>query len=118
MTAKLQFSAEFSEEAKTAFGNAVSGSGAIFSKGVPKDADPADVGHIEGAPRIEGNYAELTFVSGPYTRVHDALFRFRKQIPAVLGKFRMGLREIEISGYTVTMTGAFLKSSGYRHSRL
>ncbi|MDD1713782.1 MAG: serine--tRNA ligase [Methanoregulaceae archaeon] len=107
MTAKLQFSAEFSEEAKTAFGNAVSGSGAIFSKGVPKDADSADVGHIEGAPRIEGNYAELTFVSGPYTRVHDALFRFRKQIPAVLGKFRMGLREIEISGYTVTMTGAF-----------
>jgi seryl-tRNA synthetase len=107
MIAKLHFSAEFSEEAKTAFANAVSRSGAIFSKGVPKDADPADVGHIEGAPRIEGNYVELTFVSGPYTRVHDALFRFRKQIPTVLGKFRMGLREIEISGYTITMIGAF-----------
>src|SRR5512139_3754274 len=107
MTATLHFSAEFSAEAKNAFENAVSGSGAIFSKGVPKDADPADVGHIEGPPRIEGNDAELTFVSGPYTRVHDALFRFRKQIPAVLGKFRMGLREIEISGYTINLTGAF-----------
>jgi seryl-tRNA synthetase len=129
MTAKLHFSAEFSEEAKTAFGNAVSGSGAIFSKGVPKDADPADVGHIEGAPRMEGNDAELTFVSGPYTRVHDALFRFRKQIPAVLGKFRVGLREIEISGYMITMTGPFpevfrvpalpfIKSSRFQGDRL
>jgi len=107
MTAILHFSAEFSDEAKTAFGNAVSGSGAIFSKGVPKDTDPADVGHIEGWPRFEGNRAELVFVSGPYTRVHDALFRFRKQIPTVLGKFRMGLREIEIAGYTVTMAGSF-----------
>jgi seryl-tRNA synthetase len=107
MTAILHFSAEFSVEAKNALKNAVSGSGVIFSKGVPKDADPADVGRIEGPPRIEGNIAELTFVSGPYTRVHDALFRFRKQIPAVLGKFRMGLREIEISGYTINLTGAF-----------
>jgi seryl-tRNA synthetase len=110
MKVMLNFSAEFSDEAKSAFEKVVSGAETIFLKGVPKDVNPAEVGHIEGIPNLEGNRAELTFVSGPYTRVHDALFRFRKQIQPALGKFRIGLRDIEISGYSVTMAGAFPES--------
>jgi len=107
MKTDLQFSADFSDESKAAFLKAVEASGPLFWKGVPKGANPDEVGRIEGIPRIEGNRVKLEFVSGPYTRVHDALFRFRKQIPPVLGKFRMGLRDIGISDYVITMKGDF-----------
>jgi seryl-tRNA synthetase len=107
MTADLHFSTGFTEEAQTAFLKAIRDSDLLFMKGVPKGTDPDEVGRIEGVPQIEENRVRLEFASGPYTRVHDALFRFRKQIPGVLGKFRMGLREIEISGYNVTMKGSF-----------
>jgi seryl-tRNA synthetase len=107
MKTDLQFSADFNEESKAAFLKAVEASTPIFWKGVPKGANPDEVGRIEGDPRIEGNRVELEFASGPYTRVHDALFRFRKQIPPVLGKFRMGLRDIEVKDYVVTMKGDF-----------
>jgi seryl-tRNA synthetase len=107
MTVTLHFSTDFTDAAKLAFGNAVKDAESIFRKGVPKGVAPEEVGHIEGLPRLEANRADLKFVSGPYTRVHDALFRFRKQIAPVIGPFRMGLREIEITGYTVTMTDIF-----------
>ena len=107
MKTDLQFSADFNEESKAAFLKAVEASTPIFWKGVPKGANPDEVVRIEGDPRIEGNRVELEFASGPYTRVHDALFRFRKQIPPVLGKFRMGLRDIEVKDYVVTMKGDF-----------
>jgi len=107
MKTDLHFSSDFTEEAEKAFRKAIEDSALLFMKGVPKGVNPDEVGHIEGDPHIEGNRVELEFASGPYTRVHDALFRFRKQVPPVLGKFRMGLREIGISRYTVTMTGSF-----------
>jgi seryl-tRNA synthetase len=103
----LFFSAEFTEEAKRAFIKEVDNSRLVFAKGVPKDASPDEVGHIVGDPHFEGNRVELEFASGPFTRVHDALFRFRKQVPPVMGRYRMGLREIEISGYTIKMKGTF-----------
>jgi Seryl-tRNA synthetase len=107
MKTELQFSSEFSVEAEEAFLKAIEDSKPLFMKGVPKDADPGDAGHIEGTPLIEGNRVELEFASGTYTRVHDALFRFRKQIPAYLGKHRLGLREISVLDYVITMKGEF-----------
>lgn len=107
MTAELLFSAEFSNEANQAFLEAVRESGSLFSKGVPKGVPDEEVGRILGEPEIEGARVSVRFLSGQYTRVHDALFRFRKQIPAVMGKFRLGLREISVKEYTITLKGEF-----------
>jgi seryl-tRNA synthetase len=107
MKAGLVFSADFTPEAREAFLKMIAGSGALFSKGVPKDASPDEVGRVTGEPAFAGNRVTISLESGPYTRVHDALFRLRKQVAPTLGRFRMGLREIEVGDYTITLQGAF-----------
>ncbi|HUU75498.1 MAG TPA: serine--tRNA ligase [Methanoregulaceae archaeon] len=109
MKTKLQFSGEIGKDAQEAFKGAIEESNkVVFWKGVPKAVtDPKNVGQITGDPQFMGNSVELEFASGPYTRVHDALFRFRKQIAPVMGRHRIGLREIEIKEFSIKITGDF-----------
>jgi hypothetical protein len=80
--------------------------GKLFTKGVPKGVPAEEVGRITEW-KTEGNLLSLVLESGGYTRAHDALFRFRKQIGPTLGKFRMGIRDIEVDAFIVSLTGAF-----------
>jgi seryl-tRNA synthetase len=107
LKAELQFSAEIPDDARPAVERLVlEANTVLFRKGVPKDAEERETGRITGW-KTEGNRLLLDFESGTYTRVHDALFRFRKQIAPTLGKFRLGLRGIEVLDYAVEMTGEF-----------
>jgi seryl-tRNA synthetase (EC 6.1.1.11) len=74
----------------------------LFRKGVPVTVDPAEIGHITSWA-VEGDRILLSLESGPYTRVHDALFRFRKQLAPLLGKFRIGLRGLEVVSYHILL---------------
>ncbi|NYT05794.1 MAG: serine--tRNA ligase [Methanomicrobiales archaeon] len=76
-----------------------------FRRGVPKEAQPDDIGRITGWS-VEGNALRLSIASGPYTRAHDALFRFRKSIASVLGRHRIGVRGIEVTGFTIRLEGS------------
>ncbi|ACL17922.1 serine--tRNA ligase [Methanosphaerula palustris] len=105
LTADLSFSGEIPGEAAEAVEKTVTDSNTVmFRRGVPKGATDDEIGRITDW-KIEGNTLSLTIESGPYTRVHDALFRFRKQITATLGRFRLGLRDIQVTGYEITLTG-------------
>ncbi|NYT16796.1 MAG: serine--tRNA ligase [Methanomicrobiales archaeon] len=108
LEAGLRFSAPFTPEAEqTARALIDEANQVLFMRGVPKGVDPAEVGRITGTPEFRENVLLLTFESGAYTRAHDALFRFRKQVAPTLGKFRLGIREIEIGTFSITMKGAF-----------
>jgi seryl-tRNA synthetase len=74
----------------------------LFRRGVPAEADERDIGRITSWS-ITDTALVLTIESGPYTRAHDALFRFRKHIAPVLGKFRLGIRGIDIGEYTIRL---------------
>ncbi len=116
LKAELQFSAEIPDDARPAVERLVlEANTVLFRKGVPKDAEERETGRITGW-KTEGNRLLLDFESGTYTRVHDALFRFRKQIAPTLGKFRLGLRGIEVLDYSVEMTGEF--PEGFRIPQL
>ena len=105
LTAELAFSSDIPAEAKNAVEKAVAESNTVlFKKGVPKGVDEREVGRITSWS-VEAQCIRLVIESGAYTRAHDALFRFRKQITAALGKFRLGLRGISIQEYRITMTG-------------
>jgi seryl-tRNA synthetase len=52
---------------------------------------------------VQGSVIRLDMESGTYTRAHDALFRFRKQIVPLLGRFRVGVRGLEISRYEIEL---------------
>jgi seryl-tRNA synthetase len=117
LEAGLRFSSPFTPEAEQATLALIDEANRLlFMKGVPKGVDPSEVGRITGIPQFRENILDLTFESGPYTRAHDALFRFRKQIALILGKYRLGVRDIDIGSYTVTMTGEF--PSGFRVPQL
>ncbi len=75
----------------------------IFRKGVPSGIDDSEIGRITGIT-VKENYIEITIESGTYTRVHDALFRFRKYLAQILGKYRVGVRGIEVHSYDITAT--------------
>ena len=108
LEAGLRFSAPFTPEAEqTARALIDEANRVLFMRGVPKGVDPAEVGRITGTPEFRENVLLLTFESGAYTRAHDALFRFRKQVASTLGKFRLGIREIEIGTCSITMKGDF-----------
>ena len=110
MNATLHFSGEIPKEAKDAFNKLTETVNKNqFWKGVPKGViDPNEVGHInESWTTFKGNSVNLQFASGPYTRVHDALFRFRKQVAPVMGKFRLGIRGIDVNEYRITVSGEF-----------
>lgn len=118
MNATLQFSGEITTEAQAALKKLIEDSNRVhFWKGVPKGVtDPAEIGQITGIPQFGKNSVDLSFSSGPYTRVHDALFRFRKQVAPVMGKHRLGLRGIEVNGYRITVSGDF--PEGFHSPRL
>lgn len=105
LTADLLFSGEIPGDAAEAVEKTVTDSNTVmFRRGVPAGAAEGEIGRITDW-KIEGNTLSLTIESGPYTRVHDALFRFRKQITATLGRFRLGLRDIRVARYEITLTG-------------
>jgi seryl-tRNA synthetase len=76
----------------------------LFRKGVPKDAPADEIGRIT-AHSIAGPVLSVALESGGYTRAHDALFRFRKQIAGVLGRHRIGLRDVEVRSFRVELGG-------------
>ncbi len=78
----------------------------LFRKGVPREVDPTEIGRITTWKVVEDRIL-LTLESGPYTRVHDALFRFRKHLGPLLGRFRIGLRSLEIASYQILLDEGF-----------
>ena len=96
LTADLIFSREIPGELGPELDRAVEEANtALFRKGVPKDVPTDEIGRIT-TYAVAGPVLTITIESGGYTRAHDALFRFRKQIAALLGRQRIGLREIEV----------------------
>ena len=84
LKADLYFSNELGPDARSAVDVAVKeANGQVFCKGVPKGVPPEEVGRITRW-EADGNRLRLELESGGYTRVHDALFRFRKHIGADL----------------------------------
>ena len=101
LDAELELSSEFPQNLASTIENAVREANEIhFKKGVPKSINDVEIGKITYWETKE-NVLFLQIVSGPYTRAHDALFRFRKQIASVLGKFHIGVRALEIKQYTI-----------------
>jgi seryl-tRNA synthetase len=109
LEADLLFSAELAPDAIKACEELVEESNkTLFKKGVPAGIQPDEIGRIVRWS-AEGNRLSVTIVSGPYTRAHDGLFRLRKQIAPTLGRFRIGLRDIVIRSFGITMKGDFPK---------
>ncbi len=105
LVADLTLSSDITKEAEETLKNAVIESNKnLFFKGVPKDADPSEVGQITDW-QVTGKVLTITIKSGGYTRVHDALFRFRKYLAGTLGKQRLGIRTIEITSFLITLCG-------------
>ncbi|HOV68400.1 MAG TPA: serine--tRNA ligase, partial [Methanoregulaceae archaeon] len=105
LRADLVFSREIPDEARPAIARAVEEANTVlFRKGVPKDAPEDEVGRIT-EHAVHGATLSLALESGGYTRVHDALFRFRKQVAALLGRYRVGLRDLVVSDYRVDLLG-------------
>jgi seryl-tRNA synthetase len=74
-----------------------------FRRGVPADASEDAIGRITSW-RAEGRTIALSIESGPYTRAHNALFRFRKQLATVLGRHHLGIRGIGITQFSIRLT--------------
>ncbi|HIH04406.1 MAG TPA: serine--tRNA ligase [Methanoregulaceae archaeon] len=105
LTADLIFSREIPDELRPELDRAVEEANtALFRKGVPKDAPADEIGRITGYA-IAGPVLTVTFESGGYTRAHDALFRFRKQVTGQLGRHRIGLREIVVVRFRIELRG-------------
>ena len=105
LIASLSTSNEITNEAKLAVEKTIQeGNMTLFKKGVPKSVDVAEIGQITGF-QFSGNSIQLHFESGTYTRAHDALFRFKKQLAPALGKYQLGIRGIDIPEFRITMTG-------------
>ncbi|MDI6876098.1 MAG: serine--tRNA ligase [Methanomicrobiales archaeon] len=105
LNAKVQLSREIPEEAVETIKKTVDAANAtVFRRGVPREASPEEVGAIT-AWQADGKSLSLRIESGPYTRAHDALFRFRKQLGPALGKHRLGIRGIAVEEFTVLLGG-------------
>lgn len=105
LKAEITMSGAIAPEAQSALGAVVEECNKVhFQKGVPKGALPEEIGCIRDY-RVDDCTIFVTITSGPYTRAHDALFRFRKQLAAALGRFRLGVRGIQITGFSVTLIG-------------
>ncbi|HZD44384.1 MAG TPA: serine--tRNA ligase [Methanomicrobiales archaeon] len=103
LIADLQFSREIPAEAVGTIENLVKeANSTVFRRGVPEGASPEEVGRITEW-RVDGRTLTLALESGPYTRVHDALFRFRKQVAPALGRHRLGLRDISVEKFTICL---------------
>jgi seryl-tRNA synthetase len=105
LIAALSTSNEITDEVKFAFEKAqVEANTTLFKKGVPKSVDVKEIGQLIDI-KYSGNTTELKFESGTYTRVHDALFRFKKYVAPVLGSYHIGIRGIDVKKYKMTITG-------------
>ncbi len=105
LKADITFSNEIGPDAKAAVEGAVKEANEkAFAKGVPKGVAPEEIGRIT-VWDVEENLLFLGIESGGYTRAHDALFRFRKIIAQALGKHHLGLREIRVREFQVSLAG-------------
>jgi seryl-tRNA synthetase len=106
LKADLVFSREIPDEARPAIATAIDEANTtLFRKGVPKDAPTDQIGRITGHEIAGGGVLSLSLESGGYTRAHDALIRFRKQVAALLGRYRLGLRELLVRDYRIELRG-------------
>lgn len=107
LKADLVWSGDLPPEAVDAIGHVVEEANRTqFRKGVPPGVQEEEIGRII-CWNACGNLLSLEIESGPYTRAHDALFRFRKQVATALGRYRLGVRGIEIKEFGITLSGAF-----------
>jgi seryl-tRNA synthetase len=105
LKASVHFSGEIGPEAKAALDLAVKeANGQLFTRGVPKGVAAEEVGRITRW-ETEGSHLLLTLESGGYTRAHDALFRFRKHAAQAMGKHHLGVREIAVAEFSVSLPG-------------
>jgi seryl-tRNA synthetase len=111
LKADLSFSGVLGPDARSAVDAAVKeANGQLFCRGVPKGVPPEEVGKIT-LWEVEENILFLEIESGGYTRAHDALFRFRKLIGTALGKYHLGLREIQVREFRVRLAGDVAESA-------
>ncbi|RXE57070.1 seryl-tRNA synthetase [Methanoculleus taiwanensis] len=105
LTADLQFSRDLTPEAVLAAGDTVQEANEVlFRRGVPAEAEDEQIGKITEWSAHD-SVISLAIESGPYTRAHDALFRFRKLIAQAMGRHRLGLREITVRSFSVEIPG-------------
>lgn len=102
LKAELQFSKEIPAGSEGPIEEAINeANNVLFRRGVPAEATPEEIGRITKW-KIDGEKLLIEIVSGPYTRAHDALFRFRKNLAPKMGKtLRLGLRKIEVTEFSV-----------------
>lgn len=101
LDARLELSRDFPPGSMSVIENAVREANEIlFKKGVPKSVKNGEIGNIVQWD-VDGTSLSLHIVSGPYTRAHDALFRFRKHIAPVLGKFQIGVRGLDVKQFAI-----------------
>lgn len=111
LTAELHFNRDLTPEAVEAVGEAVQDANTLlFRKGVPADATDEEVGRITSYA-VTGAVLRLEIVSGPYTRAHDALFRFRKEVAQKLGRHHLGLRNIVVTSFRIRIPGPVPESA-------
>jgi seryl-tRNA synthetase len=111
LNADLLFSNDIPKEAVPAIEKTVrEANEVLFRRGVPAEADIEAIGRIRNWT-VAGKTLSIDIESGPYTRAHDALFRFRKPIAQALGRHRLGIRGIEVKEYTIHMQGEIPKEA-------
>ncbi|MCX6694462.1 MAG: serine--tRNA ligase [Methanomicrobiales archaeon] len=105
LRATLTFSSDLAGDAEEALIGLVDEANRVtFRRGVPAGTPDDMVGRITGW-EVCGPSLVLTIESGPYTRAHDAIFRFKKQAMITLGRLRIGLRGISVETFTLTLEG-------------
>ncbi|NLX50327.1 MAG: serine--tRNA ligase [Methanospirillum sp.] len=105
LTADLVLSREVPEAALPEIDRAVQEANTtLFRRGVPREVPDREVGRITSCT-VSGPGMTITLESGGYTRAHDALFRFRKHLAGLLGRHRIGIREIEVRDYLIELQG-------------
>ncbi len=105
LVAVLKCSAELNEDAVAELRKFVS----ACNEGLLKRGAPAGCGaEIVSFKVLNGNI-ELEIHSDRFVRAHDALLRFRKNLAPILGKYRIGLRGIEVKKYEIEIESQGLK---------
>ena len=103
LEADLLFNAAIPPEAEPVIEEKVTEANTVlFMRGVPKDAADGEYGQITSWD-VQENRLCLRIESGPYTRSHDALLRFRKQIAPAMGKLRLGVRGIDVRHFSIRL---------------
>ncbi len=105
LTADIVMSGALSPDAVESLASVVNDCNTVhFRKGAPKGVSSEEIGFIKDYS-VKENTISVLILSGPYTRAHDALFRLRKHLAQALGKARLGVRNITITGFSVQLLG-------------